>query len=142
MIPSKCHPEKSHYGLGYCFECYTRKSYLRRKKYFASRYKEKQKEIKEQQKEKRHRYKMIVLEYYSGTKIPECKCCREMNLEFLTIDHINGGGNEHRKTMRGQNFYSYLIKNNFPEGYRVLCMNCNWCRGKFGYCPHEKLNLI
>lgn len=137
MIQSKCHPERSHYGLGYCLDCYTKHSNVSRKQYFKERYQEKQLQIKTQQKEKRHRYKMLVLEHYSFNP-PECQCCGDLNLEFLTIDHINGGGSEHRKTMRGQNFYSYLIKNNYPEGYRVLCMNCNWSRGKFGYCPHTK----
>jgi hypothetical protein len=32
--------------------------------------------------------------------------------------------------------YAYLIRNNFPEGYRVLCHNCNQSLGYFGYCPH------
>ena len=90
------------------------------------------------------RLKRIVLLHYSeGTLV--CSCCGESNYEFLSIDHVNGGGTQHRKRLSpdgmtnrsGRTFYKWLIKNNFPPGYRVLCLNCNWARGKLGYCPHE-----
>jgi len=69
----------------------------------------------------------------------KCSCCGESIIEFLTIDHINGGGGKHRKeTGWGARFYRWLIKNNFPSEFRTLCMNCNWGR-KLGTCPHEKL---
>ena len=69
-----------------------------------------------------------------------CACCGEDRIEFLSIDHINGGGNKERKKLKlsgGVSFYQYLRKNNFPKGYRVLCHNCNMARGLYGYCPHE-----
>jgi hypothetical protein len=32
----------------------------------------------------------------------------------------------------------WLKRNNFPSGYRVLCMNCNHGRKRNGgICPHE-----
>ena len=34
--------------------------------------------------------------------------------------------------------FQYLKRNNYPPGYRVLCMNCNFAMGHFGYCPHQK----
>lgn len=76
---------------------------------------------------------------------PKCACCGETNIEFLSIDHINQNGAEHRRTLPknrrcGSGFYNWLIKNGFPEGYRVLCLNCNFALGHFGYCPHEFLN--
>lgn len=130
-----CHPEEKHYGLGLCYKCYYQQKNNKQKDYYKKRYREKWKEIRSNQKERRWKYKMTCLEHYGGNP-PRCACCQEMNLEFLTIDHINNNGAEHRKTMRGQNFYSWVIKNNFPDDLRVLCMNCNWARGKFGYCPH------
>lgn len=69
----------------------------------------------------------------------KCQCCGEVRLEFLTIDHIHGGGNKHRKQLgNGTAFFVWLKENGFPkEDYRTLCMNCNWARGRYGYCPHE-----
>jgi len=84
------------------------------------------------------RYKMKVFEHYSHGKLA-CDCCEEKIIEFLSIDHINGGGIKHRKmTGSGIAFYRWLINHNFPEGFRVLCMNCNHSYGHFGYCPHNK----
>lgn len=77
-----------------------------------------------------------VLEHYGGNK-PRCQCCGENNKEFLVIDHINGGGNEHRKEV-GENMVRWIIKNNFPPEFRVLCANCNTSIGVYGYCPHSK----
>ena len=84
--------------------------------------------------------KMEVLFHYGGDP-PRCACCGEMLLEFLSIDHIFGGGYQHRKKLglNGSSLYHWLIKNKFPEGYRVLCFNCNMSLGFYGYCPHEEV---
>lgn len=90
------------------------------------------------------RMRLKVLVYYSGNPL-KCACCGEGNIEFLTIDHISGKGNEHRRKNNirgGQHFYRWLIKNNYPEGFQVLCMNCNFSIGKRGYCPHDVLHTI
>ncbi len=81
--------------------------------------------------------KMEVLCHYGGS-LPKCACCGETLIEFLSIDHINGGGNKERKEMG--NTYDHIRRNNFPPGYRVLCMNCNFALGHFGYCPHQVKN--
>jgi predicted restriction endonuclease len=81
--------------------------------------------------------KHLVFEHY-GTK---CACCGESNPLFLSIDHINGSGRKQMKELnfgRGIKFYRWLIKNNFPSGYRTLCLNCNSAMGHYGYCPHNK----
>jgi len=92
---------------------------------------------KEYEKRWHYRHKLYVLAYYSRGKI-QCACCGEAQLEFLTIDHIAGGGNKHRKAIgkNGAQFRKWLIDNQFPDGYQVLCMNCNWAKGKYGKCPH------
>ena len=88
----------------------------------------------------RMRTKCIVMDKYGG----KCNCCYEPRLEFLTIDHINGGGNKHRKELfgnrkqSGTRFYNWLIKNNFPEGYQVLCWNCNSAKHIYTKCPHKR----
>lgn len=74
----------------------------------------------------------------------KCACCGEHRFEFLTIDHINGGGNKHRKevTGHGTHFHIWLEKNGYPEGFRVLCANCNTSMGFHGYCPHGNLEPV
>jgi hypothetical protein len=76
-----------------------------------------------------------VLNHYSNNN-PKCKCCGESNIDKLCIDHINGGGNLHRLSIRS-NLTQWLYDNGFPEGFRVLCENCNKSLGLFGYCPHK-----
>jgi hypothetical protein len=83
----------------------------------------------------RRRVRLLVFAAYGG----KCACCGEGTYEFLTIDHVNGGGRRHREEIggSGSSIYSWLRKNNFPAGFRVLCMNCNFAAGKFGGCPHS-----
>lgn len=88
----------------------------------------------------RQRIKRRVFEAYGGCK---CACCGETHMEFLSIDHIDGKGAEHRRMLtgsrsNGSTVYGWLIRNNFPSGFRVLCFNCNFALGHFGYCPHQK----
>ena len=72
-----------------------------------------------------------------GGKSPKCSCCRESAIQFLVIDHINGGGSkEGKKRGAGARFYSWLRKNKFPPGYRVLCHNCNASLSLYKMCPH------
>lgn len=71
-----------------------------------------------------------------------CACCEETILAFLTIDHINGGGREHRKKVGGggRGIYSWLKRNKYPSKFRILCFNCN--AGRYinsGKCPHIDL---
>lgn len=76
-----------------------------------------------------------AIEHY-GSK---CACCGESRPEFLAIDHINGGGNKHHKEIKGMAIGIWLKNNGYPEGFRVLCHNCNQSLGHFGYCPHNNL---
>jgi hypothetical protein len=95
-------------------------------------------------KENKQRYidsKLRVLRHYSGGD-PRCACCEEASYEFMTIDHINGGGRAHRAEIRKgkggvSSIHLWLEANEFPEGFRVLCLNCNGAIGFFGYCPHQ-----
>lgn len=89
---------------------------------------------------KQWKLKKLVMEHYSkGTM--RCLCCGENHLEFLTIDHPNGNGRYERLVLAkgGTHFYRWLKNHNFPEGYRVLCSNCNTSKGFYGYCPHKRL---
>jgi len=69
-----------------------------------------------------------------------CACCGEKTEEFLTIDHVKGGGNLHRKMNKiraGDKTYRWLEREGWPEGFQVLCYNCNMTIGHYGRCPHE-----
>jgi radical SAM protein with 4Fe4S-binding SPASM domain len=79
----------------------------------------------------RDRRRQAVLAAYGGV----CACCREHRPEFLAVDHVNGDGAAHKRTVR--NLYSWLKKNNFPqEGFQLLCHNCNFAKYAHGACPH------
>ena len=77
-----------------------------------------------------------TLSYYSGGE-PICACCKEKQIKFLSIDHINGGGSKERKAANyGGDIYNWLRRRGYPVGYRVLCHNCNMASGFYGQCPH------
>lgn len=86
-------------------------------------------------KQLREERRMIVLLHYGG----KCACCGEAENKFLSIDHVKGGGTKHRKEIGkyGSGFYAWIIKNNFPDGFQVLCHNCNLAKGYYGICPHK-----
>jgi hypothetical protein len=71
----------------------------------------------------------------------KCVCCGEDNWGFLTIDHPNNDGAEHRRQLGisgGIAFYMWLRRNNYPKDFQILCWNCN-CgkRDNGGICPHK-----
>lgn len=67
----------------------------------------------------------------------KCTCCGESTPEFLTLEHINGGGRKHRGKRAATSVYREVIKANFPKDYTILCMNCNFAKGMYGQCPHN-----
>lgn len=77
----------------------------------------------------------------SGSLAPSCKCCSEDIVEFLQIDHINGGGTKESKSYGNhREFFVDIIRGVRPiDGLQVLCANCNHAKGRAGgVCPHEK----
>lgn len=100
--------------------------------------------VKRQVRERHKTLRIQALNAYSNNN-PKCSCCGEVHLEFLAIDHINNDGAEHRrkeKIKSGTMFFRWLYKNKYPQGFRVLCHNCNQSRGFYGYCPHEKTKQV
>lgn len=72
-----------------------------------------------------------------------CECCGEKTLEFLTIDHKNNDGSVFRKNDKSHyQIYRWIVKNKYPDFFRVLCINCNFAIGIYGYCPHVKGSLM
>lgn len=97
-------------------------------------YKENAERIKirngKQQKEYRDNLKLTCFKHYSGSDVPMCSdpTCNVMDIDMLTIDHINGNGGKHRREIKvktGMYFYRWLKENDYPVGYQVLCWNHN-----------------
>ncbi len=102
-------------------------------------YKNHRKEILAHHQKVNEDQRLQCLIHYSGNP-PHCQCpnCTETEIKFLSIDHINGHGNEHKRQIGGSDkLYRWLIKNNFPEGFQILCYNCNLGKARNnGVCPH------
>ena len=90
------------------------------------------------------RDKIAVFNAYGGYK---CACCGEADPEFLTLDHSDGNGGDHRRSRSttgnnwgwgGHHLYLLLKQKGFPPGFQVLCMNCNFGKTRNnGVCPHK-----
>ena len=89
------------------------------------------------QNESNHRLINDVIDAYGG----KCACCGETRKEYLSIDHINGDGNKHKREIGvkdSREFYRWLKKNNYPEEFQVLCFNCNCGKRNYSACPHNE----
>jgi hypothetical protein len=80
-----------------------------------------------------------IIKQYGG----KCVCCGESHFGFLTMDHPNNDGAEHRRKTgcgTGVKFYQWLRKNGYPKEFQILCWNCN-CgkRDNGGVCPHKEI---
>lgn len=74
----------------------------------------------------------------------KCVICGEHRIPFLTVDHINNDGFEHRKTLSksgnhrgvdGHTIYRDIRKQGYPrDKYQILCWNCN-CSKRFSDNP-------
>lgn len=78
---------------------------------------------------------------------PTCRCCGEAEPKFLALDHINNNGADERQRITGSRrgggasvgwaMYKRLKKAGWPQGYQILCFNCNWAK-HLGVCPHAE----
>ena len=109
-----------------------------------------QKKNRDKPESKENRLK--VLQYYSKrlskSNIPCCNCCGlNSHIEFLTVDHIEGRQEmdsepelkklKYMSKLSGTALVIWIIKNNFPKGFQILCHNCNQTKGYYGQCPLE-----
>ena len=117
-----------------------------------------------------HEKKEIVYTHYSkklsNSDVPCCNCCGYTGIEFLTVDHIIPKREMEKKVTslvrsisenvlltpkeiamgynakrKGHPLNQWLITNNFPKGFQILCWNCNFAKGSPAVsfkCPHEK----
>lgn len=82
-----------------------------------------------QQKSTKIQYRLLreeAFKFYSKLEQPECINCGEWVNELLVLDHIEGGGRQDRAVRgSGFNFYRALKRDGWPEGFQVMCYNCN-----------------
>lgn len=97
---------------------------------------------KKSTKERTDAIRAAMIDAYGG----KCACCGERNPLFLTIDHIENDGADHRRRLGGNGrkqsgaaVMMDLYKRGWPtEGIRLLCFNCNCGRQRNGgVCPHK-----
>lgn len=86
--------------------------------------------------QRRQERRRQVIEHYGN----QCNCCGEKQYEFLTIDHVFGGGSQHRKIVSSHALPYFIIKNNYPSDFQVLCYNCNCGKSSKLVCPHKMKN--
>lgn len=145
--------EKRKYGPYpncYCKECSHIKSKEYREKYkqehgiaHTTEWKQNHREAARQHDKNRNkRIKLAVVSAYGGI----CTCCGEHRIEFLTIEHINHDGKEHREKIGGAGhrggfkIYLDILKQGCPNNYTIFCMNCNFATRLGKPCPHQVEN--
>lgn len=78
-----------------------------------------------------------MLNAYGG----RCSCCGESEEMFLTLDHVERDGADHRRHF-GNTYATWkdLQRRGWPKkGYTLLCYNCNCGRERNGgVCPHRR----
>lgn len=95
---------------------------------------------REYQRRDRARRKAAVLSAYGSV----CTCCGESEPSFLVIDHVNNDGARHREEIgqgarkigSGSIMHKWLMANDYPAGFQILCANCNMAKHSLGVCPH------
>ena len=87
----------------------------------------------------------------SNSDVPCCNCCKlNTHLDFLAIDHIAGKKEMdsepeliklgYSSELKSTTLLKFIIKNNFPKGFQILCTCCNFAKGmekNNNKCPHE-----
>lgn len=100
-----------------------------------------------QRRESGQRLKDLVFSAYGGYV---CSCCGVTQKSMLTIDHVNEDGAAHRAKLGegksymtkrsglGDYLYRDLRDRGFPDGFQVLCYNCNISKHRNGgVCEHR-----
>jgi hypothetical protein len=122
-----CHPDRPVVARGLCSSCYGKRRYELDPESARRLARESGERIR-----KRNRDEMV--EAYGG----QCSCprCPETNPAFLTLEHVNGTGKEHRAKV-GSHTYADLRRRGWPKGgFTLLCWNCNAMTRGGRTCPH------
>ena len=56
-----------------------------------------------------------------------CAHCGMADTDALAVDHIFGGGRQHRKQYPNQRtIFAMILRDKLTDSFQVLCHNCNW----------------
>src|SRR3990172_830566 len=114
---------------GWCRSCIKERTYKLRHRpgYLAARrrdaldwYYGNKERVFRNNRERNRRYRFEALCHYAGNP-PQCMCpggCGEHRVEFLTFDHIAGGGKVHRQRTSNASIGSWLKSHKYPAGIR------------------------
>jgi hypothetical protein len=98
--------------------------------------------------------RLLILQKYSkrlsNSNVPCCNCCGlNSHIAFLAIDHIAGKRKMdsepelvklgYESTFPNSSLKKWIVDNNFPKGFQILCHSCNHAKGhtKNKKCPME-----
>ncbi len=98
-------------------------------------------ERRDKHRQRHQRLRGLVNRGYGGM----CKCCGEDYQPFLQVDHVHNDGARDRQTRAGTKLLTYLIREGYPEGYQLLCANCNMRKHTAGGrcdCPRSRLQNV
>ena len=97
------------------------------------------------------KYRQLILDHYGRI----CACCGEFRQTMLELDHVDNDGAEHRKSLTekwknawanknigGTHIYRWIVKNNYPDGFQILCSNCNKSKARNGGICEHKTELL
>lgn len=82
---------------------------------------------------RRRSIKQKILNHYG--QMCNCNCgCAVTKFEWLSVDHKNNDGADHRRKLGSISVYDWIIRNNFPDNIQILCFNCNCAKQFYGGC--------
>lgn len=97
--------------------------------------------VREGRNDAHRRLRLEMIAAYGGA----CACCGITDEPFLSLDHVNRDGRAHSDSLtkmvgaprRSQLIYQDLKRRGWPtDGFRLLCMNCNFATRYGDTCPH------
>lgn len=88
--------------------------------------------------------RLKILQNYSkalsNSDVPCCNCCgQKSHVDFLAVDHIAGKKEMdsepelvklgYSSKLTSARLRKFILENNFPKGFQILCTNCNFAKG-------------
>jgi 5-methylcytosine-specific restriction endonuclease McrA len=80
------------------------------------------------------RYRLKVITHYTDGTL-YCTNCGLPIYDCLEIDHKNGDGAKHRVEVGSNSITAWIIANDFPDGFQILCATCHRLKTKRGELP-------
>jgi hypothetical protein len=107
-----------------------------RKKHKRAYYEKNKSKTNKRSREQWNKLRSAFLSMYGG----ECTCCHEVESVFLTLDHVQNDGKQHRLDAGRFGVYQDAIAQYDPTRFQILCYNCNAVKYHYGVCPHQLIS--